>query len=84
MDKDMLEALLTPKMLSKGKIIGTLTREIWGHAETLNNALENDKTLVVGREAGEIARKARLLLQVFNDETVKSDIPANVINKIKK
>lgn len=74
MDKEFIDALLTPKMLSKGKIIETMIREIWGHAETLNNALENDKTLVVGREAGEIARKARLLVQVFDNETVKADI----------
>ena len=74
MDKEFIDVLLTPKMLSKGKIIETMIREIWGHAETLNNALENDKTLVVGREAGEIARKARLLVQVFDNETVKADI----------
>lgn len=66
LDKDMLDAITTPKMINKGELIKKLIQQITNHSDMLQNALENDKTLIVGREASHIEEKARTVLQLLN------------------
>lgn len=63
---DMIKALTTPQMISKGELIERLVAQMKASADLLNNALENDKVLVVGREAGRIAENADLVLKLLN------------------
>ena len=63
---DMIKALTTPQMISKGELIERLVAQMKASANLLNNALENDKVLVVGREAGRIAENADLVLKLLN------------------
>lgn len=57
----MLEALISTKAINKGTLIKEYTNKINEASRLLNNALENDKILVVGREAQKIAEYTETL-----------------------
>lgn len=65
-DDELIDILTTPKMINKDELTRRIISQIARHAETLNNAIENDKVLVAGREAGSIQAKATFLLKILN------------------
>ena len=64
-NKKLVEALTTPKIISKLDLAEYYAQQIKASNELLQNALENDKVLVVGREAQRLAEATESLLSVL-------------------
>lgn len=61
----LVELLTTPKAEAKGTLIAMYSEAISASADLMNNALEHDKVLVVGREAQKIKEAADMIRQLL-------------------
>lgn len=66
--KELAELLTTPASRSAGDIILDKVKAIKLSAELMNNAIENDRILVAGREAGRIQDAAELITALLEDK----------------
>ena len=57
----LVELLTTPMAESRGTLILEYVKMVRQSAELLNNAIENDKILIAGREAGKIQEMADII-----------------------
>lgn len=61
----LVELLTTPKAESKGTLVEKLVLDIKRSSDLMNNAIENDKVLIAGREAHKIKESADLLAELL-------------------
>jgi phosphoheptose isomerase len=66
MDDEMVQALTTPAAIDRAALVDKLIKQIQTHSNLLQNGLENDKVLIVGREAAHISDKANLLAKLLS------------------
>ena len=64
-NKTLIDALTTPRIIPKLDLVEHYAQQIKASNELLQNALENDKVLVVGREAQRLSEATESLLSVL-------------------
>ena len=64
-NKTLIDALTTPRTIPKLDLVEHYSQQIKAANELLQNALENDKILVVGREAHRLSEATESLLSVL-------------------
>ena len=64
-NKTLIDALTTPRVIPKLDLVEHYTQQIKKSNELLQNALENDKILIVGREAERLSEATERLLSVL-------------------
>ena len=62
-----VELLTTPMAESRGTLILEYVKMVRQSAELLNNAIENDKILIAGREAGKIQEMADIIAALLDE-----------------
>ena len=63
----LVELLTTPMAESRGTLILEYVKMVRQSAELLNNAIENDKILIAGREAGKIQEMADIIAAILDE-----------------
>ena len=63
----LVELLTTPMAESRGTLILEYVKMVRQSAELLNNAIENDKNLIAGREAGKIQEMADIIAALLDE-----------------
>ncbi len=63
----LVELLTTPMAESRGTLILEYVKMVRQSAELLNNAIENDKILIAGREAGKIQEMADIIAALLDE-----------------
>ena len=63
----LVELLTTPMAESRGTLILEYVKMVRQSAELLNNAIENDKILIAGREAGKIQEVADIIAALLDE-----------------
>ncbi len=63
----LVELLTTPMAESRGTLILEYVKMVRQSAELLNNAIENDKILIAGREAGKIQEMADTIAALLDE-----------------
>ena len=63
----LVELLTTPMAESRGTLILEYVKMVRQSAELLNNAIENDKILIAGREAGKIQETADIIAALLDE-----------------
>ena len=63
----LVELLTTPTAESRGTLILEYVKMVRQSAELLNNAIENDKILIAGREAGKIQEVADIIAALLDE-----------------
>ena len=63
----LVELLTTPVAESRGTLILEYVKMVRQSAELLNNAIENDKILIAGREAGKIKEMADIIAALLDE-----------------
>ena len=63
----LVELLTTPMAESRGTLILEYVKMVRQSAELLNNAIENDKILIAGREAGKIKEMADIIAALLDE-----------------
>ena len=66
--KKHIELLTTPRAESVGTLVLEYVSAIQRSSQLLENALENDKILVVGREAAKIAEYSLMVTHLLADK----------------
>lgn len=65
---ELVELLTTPKAESVGTLVLEYVKVIRQSSEVMNNAIENDKVLIVGREAHKINEAAGIIVELLRDK----------------
>ena len=63
----LVELLTTPMAESRSTLILEYVKMVRQSAELLNNAIENDKILIAGREAGKIQEMADIIAALLDE-----------------
>lgn len=63
----LVELMTTPKAESVGTLVLDLVKSIRDSSSLIDNAIENDKVLIVGREAAKIKESADLIVELLRD-----------------
>jgi hypothetical protein len=61
----MIDAMVSPAALNKTELLERTISLMRQSVELMNNALENDKSLVVGREAAKIYDFSKIVLYLL-------------------
>ena len=63
----LAELLTTPRAESVGTLVLEYVKVIRESAALMDNAIENDKVLIVGREASKIKESADIIVELLKD-----------------